>query len=105
MDAVCEPLHVAIGDGLAGRAVDDDGVRQVLGAHVLREDLEVRRYGVRELVPRLPEAHRARVRDGADAQIEVELLLEDRRLRFELREESPAHEAGPHEADREHVVR
>ena len=55
--------------------------------------------GVRELLSRLPQAHRARVGDGAHAQIDVELLLEDRRLRLELSKERLAHEPGPHDAD------
>ena len=84
VDAPLEPFRIQARHRVTRRAVDQHGVRQVIGVDVLREPGQIRGLAARverssprfEIDGLVGEQHPLRCRDGADAQVDVEIVLE-----------------------------
>ena len=108
VNTALEPASVAVGNRLLGRTVDHDGMRQVVRIDVSFECLEIEIDGialvvlppVRQVNSTITEQHRARTRNPANAQIEIEIVHEPLRLLLDLLQQRRTDVARPDQADR-----
>ena len=114
VDAHRQPFRIARGDRIAAAAVDDQRVRQMLGADVRGEPVEIKRFCVvcsqridrgGGIEARSVQYHAAAARQRAQAQVETVLDLrfvgETRQRVRQLREQGATDVAGADQAHRQ----
>ena len=112
VDAVSQPARVLISHGIAGAAVDDHRMRQMIGMDMLGEALQVqrrsimgKRAGTSILIQFVQcQRHPAGVRQRPQSQIDTRLMQQASSGPIDLAKQCPPDLTGTDQADRNGLV-